>query len=434
MFESKMITLVGLEMAALLLFVCLLLLWHLRGLRRLVAALEGKVIALRDSLRGERAKTVAARQAAEQARAPQRSYAEYIEEQIALTRNHHLSLQPDRDIVLDIAADVSLERQAMALRNAFLIAEQEAAQAAVEHGEVDWAVLEDKLGRIIEFYQQRDEDGAPIVGNDPEAENRRRHIENLERFKTLYFDMEQRWQRTQGELAGYRQQLLALGRGLGAEAEFEHLLAQYGRACEEFGNLLLDTGETRTAQVPAADIERPSVGRQVIANQEEIQRLRNMAVDQHKLILRLKQQLLDAHSLEQKDAVIAELHKQLDRQQQFLQESDVCARQLESEVHRLFDENHALQQRLESGAVAATDTEELARAQSLLAELTDEGRDMLAVIAALESENRGLQEHAGEAADELRHQLANAQQRLLELQTQHIELEERYLELKTGSN
>lgn len=433
-----MITLVGLEMAALLLFVCLLLLWHLRGLRRLVAALEGKVIALRDSLRGERAKTVAARQAAEQARAPQRSYAEYIEEQIALTRNHHLSLQPDRDIVLDIAADVSLERQAMALRNAFLIAEQEAAQAAVDHGDVDWAVLEEKLGRIIEFYQQRGEEGAPIVGDDPEAENRRRHLENLERFKTLYFDMEQRWQRTQGELAGYRQQLLALGRGLGAEAEFEHLLAQYGRVCEDFGNLLLDTGEARPAPpTPAAladAADRPSVGRQVIANQEEIQRLRNMAVDQHKLILRLKQQLLDAHSLEQKDAVIAELHKQLDRQQQFLQESDVCARQLESEVHRLFDENHALQQRLESGAVAAADPEELARAQSLLTELTDEGRDMLAVIAALESENRGLQEHAGEAADELRRQLANAQQRLLELQTQHIELEERYLELKTGSN
>ena len=432
MFESTLITLVGLEMAALLLFVCLLLLWHLRGLRRLVAALEGKVIALRDTLRGERAKTVAARQAAAQARAPQRSYAEYIEEQIALTRNHHLSLQPDRDIVLDIAADVSLARQAMALRNAFLVAEQEAAQAAVDNGDVDWAVLEDKLGRIIEFYQQRDE-GEAAAGDDAEAENRRRHLENLERFKTLYFDMEQRWQRTQGELAGYRQQLLALGRGLGAEAEFEQLLDQYGRVCEEFGNLLLDTGETRPAPVPAAAvIERPSVGRQVIANQEEVQRLRNMAVDQHKLILRLKQQLLDAHSLEQKDEVIAELHQQLDRQQQFLQESDVCARQLESEVHRLFDENHALQQRLEAGAVAAADPEELARAQSLLTELTDEGRDMLAVIAALESENRGLQEHAGDTADELRRQLANAQQRLLELQTQHIELEERYLELKTG--
>ncbi|MDX9873619.1 MAG: hypothetical protein RBS88_01810 [Spongiibacteraceae bacterium] len=77
----------------------------------------------------------------------------HIETQISATRARHLLLTPDRDIVLDIAHETPLERQTLALRHAFLVAEREAVLAG-RNGEVAWDVLVAKLGQIIQYYRQ----------------------------------------------------------------------------------------------------------------------------------------------------------------------------------------------------------------------------------------------------------------------------------------
>jgi hypothetical protein len=205
MFDSPIVLVVALEIAVVLLLLCLFLLLHLRGLRRLVAALEAKVVSVRDTLRAARQDTKMVRQQlAEHEASPGMDYSEYVDAQIDATRNHHLSLDPDRDIVLDIAPDTTLERQAVALRHAFLVAEKEAWLAG-ESEAVDWAVLQGKLGQIIQFYQQ--DDGAAAAADSDEltleaaldnAANEEviklqealatqtRHMENLEKFKKLF--------------------------------------------------------------------------------------------------------------------------------------------------------------------------------------------------------------------------------------------------------
>lgn len=457
---SNWIYLLGFELAVVLLVVCLLLFAHARGLGRLISALEEKVLALRDSMRKKNLLFDALKKEVESLRHQiKHGYSDALEEQLDATRNRHSSLSPDRDIVLDITPDTPVERQALALRHAFLIAEKEATLAVDGKG-VDWEILQAKLGQIIQFYSAPDlSEGldeldvdagldldAPLEidsasGDDSletTIENLQRQIGNLEKFRKLYFDVEKKWREARAEAERYHQELLAMGASLGGGEEFSQLLKSYG---DVYGDLdgLLERG--REAPEPDVVAPAPSVGKMVIANQEEIQRLRNMALDQHKIITELKRKLVGAETEEDRERAIAEMQLQLDRSERYLKESDTCISQLESEISRLMTENESLNQRIKSGAGASANPhleEELEMARNLIASFTEQSRDMLTVIAALEEEKRHLPELAGgdKAVEdagrvaELTERLSKSQQELLNVQTQYIELEERFLELK----
>ncbi len=438
--EFNWVVLAGVEFGLLLMIACFFLLFHVRGLRVLIAALEARVLSLRDVLRGARSEAKAARSELAELRRQSRDFAACLEQQIDITRDRHQSLQPDRDIVLDIAPDSPLERQALALRYALLIAEKEAWEAGDGSGP-DFEVLGTKLGAIIGFYRQHapapaDTDAAAAAADaDGDADSlqqtiddQRRQIANLERFRQLYFDGEKRWREASSRADGYIEELRTLGHSLGGGADFDGLLQQYNDVYAGLGELLTRNSEPETRPVAGAT--------RIIVNQDEVNRLRNMAVDQHKVILQLKKQLAEAKSIEQKDAVIAELQKQLDRQERFLKESETCTRLLEDELNRTIEENQQL--RSKAGGGSGVEDAEQQEMQRLIADLTRESREMLGAVAVLEEENRSLlaqlQEAgaAGEGSDSaaLREQLQGAQNELQALQQRYVELEEHYLELK----
>ncbi|MET0378983.1 MAG: hypothetical protein ABW049_08320, partial [Spongiibacteraceae bacterium] len=259
-----------------------------------------------------------------------------------------------------------------------------------------------------------------------------------EKFRALYFDVERKWREARAEAERYHQELSALGRSLGASEEFDALLQQYVQVYAGVDGLLEHGAPPATEE--AAE-QHQSVGRIVIANEEEIQRLRNMAVDQHKIILELKRKLVDADSLDAKDRLIEEMNAQLDRNQRFLKESDTCMQQLEADISHLMTENQTLKAALETGvkataapAVSADNSDEVDLLRGLVSSFTEQSRDMLGAIAVLEEDNRKLMSQRPDKpdvdVDEVRARLAQTQQDLLKLQTQYLELEERYLELK----
>ncbi len=483
--DNPIIILAVVEMAVVLLFLIGALLFFISGQRRTLGTLEDKILTLRNTLKSARAEVKAARaELTARAGTTGGDFGEIIEEQINITRNHHLSLSPERDIVLDIGPDTPLDRRAVSLRHAFLIAEKEAWLAA-EGKAIDWDVLSGKLARIIEFYEQA---ATPVPAAFPETEsdmfdaleiepepasvlaepvvsgteseeltelretlaNQKRHIENLERFKALFFATDEKWRAASEQAEQYHQLLLQKSRDIGVNADYEALLEKYGRVYDDFDASLAaerGDGQHRPAAVPVIEIDadEPSVGRIVIANQEEIQRLRNMAVDQHKMILRLREELTSAHSSEEKDRVIAELHKQLERHERFLRESDLCTKQLENELDRVLNENHGLKIKLQDAKIhaapAATDAN-VEQMLKIIEDFTEQSSEMLNAIEKLEnecSELRAKLAAGGESRSgrddnaelgRVRQELAAAKQELLTLHAQHVELEERYLELK----
>lgn len=457
MSESNILLYTTAELAILLLAVCVFLLFHVGKLRRLVATLEEKINSLRKSMGKSRNETKKAlHKLAEKEGMTSNSFLDYLDEEIEGTRAHHQSLNPDRDIVLDIAPDAPMERQASALRHAFLIAEKEARYAGGED-DSSWDILQAKLQQIIQFYQsaQPVEDEIEVEldteddsGSDSasEIETYKKRIENLERFKTLFFDMEGQWETAKKQADDYYQQLIALSSDLGVGEDFDTLLENISAAYDQVGNLIVEAGDgtqpvAQKGGVTIVDRRSGSgPGKTIIANQEEIQRLKNMAVDQHKVITRLKKKLYASDSPEERIQVVEAMSEQLEQQQRFLREAETCTQLIEDELTRAVDENEVLRAQLKesgSGQGGASD-EEVEQIESVVRDLTNESKDMLGTIAALEEQNNALtvqlKQGGGVESEEqvelLKTKLEGMQQELLNMQTQHIELEERYLELK----
>lgn len=474
MFESDILFYIAAEVALLLLVICIFLFLHIGNLRKLIRKLEEKVVTLRQTIAEARQETQKAlKKLASQSKIKPKNFIDYLDDEIEGTKTHHQSLNPDRDIVLDITPDTPIERQASSLRHAFLIAEKEARYAG--DGEVSsWDVLQSKFQQIIQFYEslapaaeeadeEPDFDEEPEIEEDEfpeppavdeslleEIENYKKRIENLERFKRLFFEMESKWEDAKKQAEEYYEQLMAMGKDLGAGEDFDNVLEQYAKSFGEIESMIVEGAGGEKAAAKASDGdndtqgERPNVGKMVIANQEEMQRLRNMAVDQHKVITELKKKLYEAQSEEDREQVIADLSEQLEKQQRFLKEAETCTQLIEDELSRAMQENETLRSQLEDSPAGGMDEEEMLRLETLVSDMTRESQEMLGTIAALEAENQQLKEQleaggsasgAGNAEAEaevtmLQDKLTEMQQELLNLQTQHIELEERYLELK----
>ncbi len=463
--ESNIVLYITAEVAVLLLLLCAFLLIHVGKLKKLIKKLEEKIVSLRKSIGVARNETKSAlKKLAEREAVKPRAFIDYLDEELESTKTHHQSLNPDRDIVLDIAPDSPIERQASSLRHAFLIAEKEARYAGGEDAS-SWDVLQAKFQQIIQFYastqppaaaSEPEDEPVDIVDDEDsqseEIENYKKRIENLERFKKLFFEMEGKWESAKQQADEYYQQLLAMGKELGAGEDFDDLMNRYAHSFDEVGGLIIEGSAEKASSgrgLTEGEIdqrERPSVGKTVIANQEEMQRLRNMAVDQHKVITGLKKKLYEAESVEQKQEVIEQLTVQLEQQERFLKEAETCTQLIEDELSRAIRENEELHNKLKQLHAQpesdADSTEEKEHLESVVSELTNESKEMLSTIAALEEENQSLKEmlesgagDSGAAAsdentEKLKSKLAEMQQELLNLQTQHIELEERYLELK----
>ncbi len=449
------------EIAFLLLVITVFLIFNIRKLKAIIRQLESKTEKMRKAISKAKKETKKALKAlADKNKIKPKEFIDYLDEEIEGTRDFHQTLNPDRDIVLDIAPDASLERQATSLRHALLIAEKEARYAG-EDDTSNWDVLQSKFQQIIQFYisaapeptpepvdleLEIEEQSAP--DNSEEIADYKKRIENLERFKKLFFEMEDKWEKSKKEADDYYQQLLAMGKDIGAGDDFDSLLNKYAGAFDEVGNLIVAgvDGEATDRSLGGDGVEGSPIppgeaGKLVFANREEMERLRNMAVDQYKIIEELKKKLVLADSSEEKAQVLAEMTSQMERQERFLKEAESCTQLIEDELNRALQENQELRDNAEKSGGAAN-SEDYKRMETMVQDFTSESREMLGTIAALEDENVSLKKELesidfgsgggtdGPDTGELQGKLDEMQQEFLNLQTQHIELEERYLELK----
>lgn len=431
------------------------MLFHIKRLGKLIRQLEQRVLEQRETLLEANQHMQSLQQALDsKPDTVAKDFLAYIEQEIERTRDHHQGLNPDRDIVLDISPDAPIDRQATSLRHAFLLAEKEARHAGDEESS-DWEVLQGKLSQIIAFYESElqavpddsDDDTVTAATVDESSESDEpaeaateastastealeKRIANLEKFKKLYFELEAKWHQVNKEADAYRQQLQALGEASDDE-QLQTVLTEYIRSYESFGSLLQQQQDTE----PQSSGAPRTI---VVTGKDEIERLKNMAFEQHNMIVNLKKKLVDATTTEQQQLLIDELSAELDKQQRFLQEAETCTELLENELSQVMAENKSLHERLQAAAGGGADADEMQRVQQLMSDLTNEGKEMLSAIATLEKENQDLKQQlgqggaSGEDSAALQTKIQELQQELLNLQTQHIELEERYLEMKTA--
>lgn len=459
--NSNMALYVTAELAVLLLFICAFLLFHIRSLKKLISRLEAKVLELRNTVVATKNNAKSKIQEVKSS-FREKTYLDYIEQQIDATKDHHASQSPDRDIVLDLDTDIPEERQIAALRHAFLVMEKEAQYAAEDDSAAVWPIIHAKLQQIIHFYRTAFQGSAAATAetatSEPdemllmELQNYKQRVENLDKFKKLFFDMEKQWDAARRDAERYRAQLSELTQGHENAGAIERVLDQYASAYNELqshfddGADLADGGDARRRRAERdVDNRRPvAEPKVIITHQDELVRLRKMMVDQHNIIADLKNKLRENTESEDQLMAVEQLSRELEKQERLMRESETCIKLLEDELHEVRTE--LMQAKRENTQLHEKQSSRSEKeVEEMIAGHVAESRDMMTTIAQLDRENKQLKERlakgGGSAADggdaeeteRLRTKLGEVQQELLNLQTQHIELEERYIELKTSS-
>jgi hypothetical protein len=387
------------EVYVVLLIATLALFLHSRKQKNLLRRQQEKLIAFIDEInKGVPAQTL-----------PEKNYRQHINEQIDLTEEYFYEKNPDEDITECLTSRNPAEQRTIALRYAFLRAE-ELSTIEQENSPAYWALFLQSLEPLLPS------------GDNEEIETYKKRISNLEKFKKMFFDLEKQWNQAQSNAQNYYEQLSDYAEQLQDKTQFTELLDNYHQSYDGIKNTITTLNDNSPAH------KTINIIRQDPRAAEEIMKLRNVAADQHRIINNLQKQLTSAVTLEDKNTLIKELEKQLERQVRFVQESDTCVQLLEEELERAH-------QQLEQQAPDQELIEENTRIKETLHNFSLESKDLVIDIDTLEEENLKLKEglkqplptaHAPSHSDEF----LQAKGELAELQNQYAELEEKYLELK----
>ena len=440
------------ELYIVLIAVCIYLLMHTRSLKKLVKRLQDKLEDMIGDVKTARRDTKSLREQIDSS-SPAELARKLVNDQIQHTRDHHDSLDAGQNIALDLGLDNPLPRRTAALRHAILIAEKESLHASPD-GKPNWTILELKLDQLLQFFnfkpkdQEKTEPAADpnaIANLQQELEASQKRIENLEKFKKLFFDMEDQWRSAKKQAEDYFQQLSAMSGDVTDQGAFEEILTNYNNVYNQVG---------QTIEIAAGgDRPRPSAGDTIIVEASrkpasiievnktdprtlhELKQLRSVAADQHRIIAELQRKLTTTTTSEEKVNMVAELNEQLTRQSRFVQESETCMKLLEDELERSMQAASALRDQL---SVSNEESGKVPRLQALVQQFSTESKEMLETITQLErdSEQMEAQTLTGggtSAAASNADSLAELQQQLLDAQSQYAELEERYLDLKMQS-
>lgn len=356
------------------------------------------------------------------------TYKTHIHAQLTATRNHYAGLSPPTDITGEPDPQSTPAQKAIALRYKFLQLEESAIAKGDGPLKIDWSAFEKAWNEIPE--------NTTSDATADELATCKKRIDNLEKFKILFFDMEKQWQTAKSQAEEYYQQLSTMAVNVDDQDRFADLLEGYHRVYSE-----IDGGFNQGTAVLNAKLTTPEAPQVITVNRvdpktgEEIIKLRNVAADQHRIINQLQRKLEAAVTAEAKEAVINELQQQLQRQIRFVQESETCIQLLEDELASASEKMNKQQQLIDT---AKTAQQENVRIKETLYNFTQESKELIASIANLELENEGLranlhklESHPTETlyADN-NDALQTVEIELANLRGQYAELEEKYLDLR----
>lgn len=414
---------VAIEIYLALLIGAVILLLYSRKQKKLIRRQQEKLLQLINEIK----------KAPTSAPIPQKTYKHHINEQLETTQQRFKKLAPHSDISGIEPGDVPLDQRVVALRYAFLRAEE---LGTIEEIGTDryWALFQQTLEPLLPpaiGSNSALDDSEPL--DSDELETYKKRVENLEKFKKLFFDLEKQWNEAQANAQHYYMQLSEMAPEVVDKERFSSLLNDYHSVYDGLNHSIHNTNLALMGQ--PTDAKTINIIRHDPRAAEEIMKLRNVAADQYRVINNLQRKLEEAVTAEEKELIIEELEQQLQRQIRFVQESDTCVQLLEEELAKANEKIAEQEQLLDNEHLL---DEENSRIKETLHSFTLESKDLLVNLDELEKENAALKnatksveatttkETSGQHSAELKEVKAS----FSALQKQYAELEEKYLELK----
>lgn len=406
---TSFVLIIVLEALALCLFLLALLVLKNRKLRRLIAKLQARLQEAASQYKKTKQPTPPP------PAIKQESYNDKLSAQIELTRDYHHSLGTRQDIALDLDPDAPLPRRTAAIRHAFLIAEKE---ATANKDKISWDFLASRYRQILSFHEDYEPQQTPAQDEEinqlkEELAQARKRVNNLERFKNMYLELEERWDRCKDKANEHYIELKNIAEQSGQKESFEKLLDDYQASYADLG-AMIEQGFQDSVM---------SMGESPEEHLQEIRRLRGVAADQHKIITELQSKLASAGNTEEKTQVVASLQIELQKQARFLQESETCIKLMEDELANNKQEMRQLAERLAQMPRLKSQVKELETTVSMHEQVVD----------SLKQENRRLAKKlklAQEAPPEDNQEVKVLRKELTAMQAKYNDLEEKFLNLK----
>lgn len=367
-----------------LVVVCLLLLFHAKGLNNLIASLQTRLAKAISDL-NEKAEPSSVRQDR-----GEKPYGEQLTAHIHATEDFHASQANARPIDLDVAHDTPPQRLVAAMRYKFLKAEREC--LADDSGQVDWNLLAKHYRPLKPDFSDSDHSvDAPITPSNLSYDEQRAEIE---RFKRLFTTMEGQWQNAKGKAEHYYAQLLSV---IGNSTDPEHLALK--TMVEEQLNQLDQAPLTHSADATAS------------ASRDDLLHLKSVNQQQKNEIAKLQQQLANTNSDEERLGLTKDLERQLAQQLQFMRESEVCIDLLEKELQ----ESSLRIAQLEADGTGGGSEQ-----------LIKDKHQLHQKIKQLENENEQLASLAEHSNTEQKRKIAQKDKELMTMKSKFTELVRRY--------
>jgi len=358
---------------------------------------------------------------ATEAAPPAKTYRQYINEQIDTTQERFSLLAPTGDIGTHLDVQAPAKQQVIALRYGFLRAEELGTIETIGSDDY-WSIFLQTLEPLLPAHK----------GDSEELDTYKKRVENLEKFKKLFFDLEERWNKAQNQAEDHFNELSTYADSVADQEHYTQLLNNYRDLYEGVGEHIHKTSLTVLGQ--PQEHKTINIIRQDPRAAEEIMKLRNVAADQHRVISNLQKQLDSASSTEEKIALIGSLEQQLQRQIRFVQESDTCVQLLEEELDKAHQQLQQQEQTLQDGLLLG---EENTRIKETLNSFSMESKDLMASLEKIEDECQQLKKSQHSSANNTDADIAatttaleQTKADLTTLQKQYAELEEKYLDLK----
>ena len=171
------------EVYVVLLIATLALFLHSRKQKSLLRRQQEKLIALIEEVSSSPSLSASA----------EKNYRHHINEQIDSTEQYFSELAPNEDITECLTSTNPAEQRTIALRYAFLRAE-ELSTIEQENTPAYWALFLQSLEPLL---PSNNED------NNEDTGAYKKRIANLEKFKKMFFDLEKKWNEAQSNSQNY---------------------------------------------------------------------------------------------------------------------------------------------------------------------------------------------------------------------------------------
>jgi hypothetical protein len=411
---------VAVEIYAVLFLVTIILLLHARKLKLLIKRQQDKLLELL------REKKLVKKSPAAAPPNPTQSYKNYLHDVIEATMTQYALTFPNNDIGAEHAVSSPALQRILALRYAYLRAEELGTTEPIGSAEY-WSLFQQTLAPLLTSMPD-----IASSNNNEELDTYKKRVENLEKFKRLFFDMEKQWELAQANAKNHYEQLTAMSSEVSNKEHFDDVLQQYHGVYDDIYKTVINNlespDEPRTIHITRQD---PRAA-------EEIVKLRNVAADQHRVINQLQRKLMEAKTTTEKELVIDELQQQLQRQIRFVQESETCIQLLEEELSKAHAELSMQDKTLSENSSIGKENQQMKEA---LHNFSIESKDLMKNFTELKKEHEKLK-HSGaniQSAAEVTSpnkespELKKIQQEHKDLQKNYAELEEKYLTLKLGN-